>query len=94
MGMLKLGSSGPLIDSGENLEEAEKFYGEILGLECAGRLATSRSSCFTFGGHNILLCEMRKSPPSESAGWGRLHHAFDASPEMFIQLVKSFEISA
>ena len=44
-----------------NLEESEKFYGEILGLEPKGRLGNSKMSCFQAGDHNILLCE-RKEP--------------------------------
>jgi extradiol dioxygenase family protein len=71
-----------------NLEEAEDFYGEILGLEHVGRLATSRMSCFTLGGHNIILCE-RKNPIVRTIEEdGRLHHAFDVSPEMFNKACK------
>src|SRR5262249_51391919 len=40
-----------------NLEEAEAFYGDLLGLTPVGRLGTARMACFTAGGHNILLCE-------------------------------------
>src|SRR5262245_47288026 len=40
-----------------NLEEAEAFYGDLLGLTPVGRLGTSRMSCFTAGEHHILLCE-------------------------------------
>ena len=44
-----------------DLEAAEKFYGEILGLEHVGRLANTPMSCFKLGNHNILLCQ-RKDP--------------------------------
>jgi hypothetical protein len=43
-----------------NLEVGE-LYGEIVGLDHVGRLATSRMSCFALGGNHILLCE-RKEP--------------------------------
>ena len=39
-----------------NLEEAEKFYGDLLGLEPKGRVGGSGMSCFKAGDHNILLC--------------------------------------
>jgi predicted enzyme related to lactoylglutathione lyase len=45
-----------------NLEEAEKFYGEILGLEPKGRLGGSGMSCFKAGDHNILLCVRNEQP--------------------------------
>jgi len=73
-----------------NLEAAENFYGEILGLEHVGRLATSRQSCFQLGTHNIILCE-RKEPLQRTIEQdGRLHHAFDVSPEMFVTACKLF----
>ena len=40
-----------------NLEEAEAFYGDLLGLTPVGRLGTARMACFTAGAHHILLCE-------------------------------------
>lgn len=39
-----------------DLDEAGKFYRNILGLEHVGRLANSRMSCFKLGNHNIFLC--------------------------------------
>lgn len=73
-----------------NLEEAEHFYGEILGLEYLGRLATSRQCCYKLGPHNIILCE-RKDPIYRTIQQdGRLHHAFDVSPEMFVEACKLF----
>jgi catechol 2,3-dioxygenase-like lactoylglutathione lyase family enzyme len=77
MGMLKLDAMVHWSIPANNLEDSEKFYGEILGLEHVGRLATSRMSCFTLGGHNIILCE-RKEPIVRTVQQdGRLHHAFD-----------------
>ena len=40
-----------------NLEEAESFYGDRLGLTPVDRLGTARMACFTAGGHHSLLCE-------------------------------------
>lgn len=67
-----------------NLEESEKFYGEILGLEAKGRLGNSKMSCFKAGAHHdILLCE-RKEPLSRTPQQdNRLHHAFMVSPTMW-----------
>ena len=73
-----------------DLDAAEKFYGEILGLEHVGRLANSPMSCFKLGNHNILLCQ-RNDPIERTVEQdGRLHHAFDVSPEMFEYACKLF----
>ncbi len=61
MGMLKLDAVVHWSIPVNNLEESEKFYGEILGLEHVGRLANSPMSCFKLGNHNIILCK-RKEP--------------------------------
>ena len=73
-----------------HLEESEKFYGDILGLEPKCRLGNSNMSCFAVGGHSILLCQ-RKEPLVRSPQQdNRLHHAFDASPQMFERACKLF----
>lgn len=46
MGLLKLDAVVHWSIPVNDLEEAEKFYGEILGLEHVGRLANSPMSCF------------------------------------------------
>jgi extradiol dioxygenase family protein len=56
VGMLKLDAVVHWSIPVNNLEESERFYGEILGLEHVGRLANSPMSCFKLGNHNILLC--------------------------------------
>ena len=90
MGMLKLDAVVHWSIPVNNLEEAEKFYGDILGLEYVGRLANSPVSCFKLGTHNILLCR-RKEPLIRTIEQdGRLHHAFDVSPEMFNRACKLF----
>ena len=73
-----------------NLEESEKFYGEILGLEHVGRLANSAMSCFKLGNHNILLCKRNDPIVRTVEQDGRLHHAFDVSPQMFNKACKLF----
>jgi extradiol dioxygenase family protein len=90
MGMLKLDAVVHWSIPVNNLEDSEKFYGEILGLEHAGRLAHSRVSYFTLGGHNILLCERKEPIVRTIQQDGRLHHAFDVSPEMFNKACKLF----
>ncbi len=75
MGMLKLDAVVHWSIPVNNLEEAENFYGEILGLEYVGRLASSPQSCFRIGNHNIILCR-RKEPLTRTIEQdGRLHHA-------------------
>ncbi|HEX9445010.1 MAG TPA: VOC family protein [Candidatus Binatia bacterium] len=73
-----------------NLEESEKFYGEVLGLEPKGRLGNSMMSCFAAGGHSILLCQrkepVRRTPEQDN----RLHHAFDVGPDTFAAACKLF----
>lgn len=66
-----------------NLEEAERFYQEVLGLEYKGRLGNSGMSCVTVGGHSILLCQRNDRVVRTPSQDNRLHHAFDVSPEMF-----------
>jgi catechol 2,3-dioxygenase-like lactoylglutathione lyase family enzyme len=52
-----------------NLEEAEAFYGNLLGLTPVGRLGTARMACFTAGEHHILLCE--RAATIDQAGSGK-----------------------
>ena len=73
-----------------DLAAAEKFYGEILGLEHVGRLANSPMSCFKLGNHNILLCQRQDFIVRTVQQDGRLHHAFDVSPAMFNKACKLF----
>ena len=74
-----------------DLNEAEAFYGELLGLTPVGRLGNNIMSCFNVGDHNILLCE-RPSPVDgplrEDAG---VHHSFTVSPETFELACKVFQ---
>jgi catechol 2,3-dioxygenase-like lactoylglutathione lyase family enzyme len=72
-----------------NLEESEKFYGDLLGLKPLGRLGNAVMSCFNVGDHNILLCE-REQPMDASGVEQRVHHSFTVSPETFVQACKVF----
>ena len=73
-----------------DLEEAEDFYGELLGLTPVGRLGNNIMSCFNVGDHNILLCERPNpvdGPLKEDAG---VHHSFTVSPDTFELACKVF----
>lgn len=90
MGHLKLDAVTHWSIPVNNLEAAEKFYGEILGLEPVGRLANTPQSCYKLGAHYIILCQ-RKDPIVRTIQQdGKLHHAFDVSPEMFNKACKLF----
>jgi catechol 2,3-dioxygenase-like lactoylglutathione lyase family enzyme len=73
-----------------DLEESERFYRDVLGLEYRGRLGNSGMACFRAGTDEILLCErqdkVRRSPEQDN----RLHHAFTVSPEDWERGVKLF----
>ena len=73
-----------------DLEEAEQFYGELLGLQYQGRLGNSGMSCFTVGGHSILLCQRNDPVVRTPEQDNRLHHSFTVSPEVFEQACKLF----
>ena len=73
-----------------DLDEAEEFYGDLLGLTSKGRLGNNIMSCFNVGDHNILLCE-RSSPVDGSlAEDGGAHHSFTVSPETFGEACRVF----
>jgi len=73
-----------------DLEESEKFYGDLLGLKPLGRLGNGVMSCYNVGDHNILLCEREKPVEKISDVEQRVHHSFTVSPESFIQACKVF----
>jgi catechol 2,3-dioxygenase-like lactoylglutathione lyase family enzyme len=76
-----------------NLEESEKFYGDLLGLKHIGRLGNSAMSCFNVGDHNILLCQ-RERPQKPSEADAQVHHSFTVSPETFVKACKVFRESS
>ena len=73
-----------------DLEEAEKFYTEVLGLSYVGRLGNSGLSCVTAGSHSILLTRRNEPVVRTPEQDNYLHHAFDVSPEMFERACKLF----
>lgn len=66
-----------------DLDVAERFYRDVLGLEFKGRLGNSTMSCFVLADNSILLCQRRdrlKRTPDQD---NHLHHAFTVAPESF-----------
>jgi hypothetical protein len=47
-------------------------------------------SCFTVGGHSILLCQRNDPVVRTPEQDNRLHHSFTVSPEVFAQACKLF----
>ena len=73
-----------------NLEEAEHFYRDVLGLEYKGRLGNSNMACVTVAQHSILLCQRKEPLVRTPEQDNRLHHSFEVSPEMFDDGCKLF----
>jgi len=73
-----------------DLEESERFYRDLLGLEYRGRLGNSRMACFHVGGHDILLCERKEKLYRTPQQDNRLHHSFTLSPEEWEKAVRLF----
>ena len=73
-----------------DLAESERFYGDALGMKHLGRLGSGKMSCFTVGGHNILLCQRRTAKPNNPDEDSRLHHAFEVTPEEWDKAVLLF----
>ena len=91
MGLLKIEGVTHWSIPVNNLEESEKFYGDLLGLNPLGRLGgNSAMSCFNVGDHNILLCQRQQPVAKASEGDQGVHHSFTVSPETFVQACKIF----
>ena len=73
-----------------DLEEAEAFYRDVLGLEYQGRLGNSGMSCFTAGDHSILLCRRNEPVVRTPEQDNRLHHSFTVSPQTFEEGARLF----
>ena len=71
-----------------NLDESDKFYGELLGLNHKGRLGNAPMSCFSVGDNNILLCEQPEGKTTHSHEL--VHHSFTVTPETLNQACKLF----
>ena len=72
-----------------DLEEAEKFYSEVLGLTYVGRLGDSGLSCVTAGSHSILLCRRNEPVVRTPEQDNRLHHAFGGTGSLEVSTVIS-----
>lgn len=91
MGVLKIEGVTHWSIPVNDLEESEKFYGDLLGLNPMGRLGNSVMSCFNVGDHNILLCEVEPQGDNAPLRDERVHHAFTVSPDTFVQACKVFD---
>ncbi len=91
MGLLKLDGVTHWSIAVNNLEEAEKFYRDVLGLEYQGRLGSTKMACFTIAGHSILLCQRQEPLLRAPEQDGRVHHSFTVSPEVFDKACKLFQ---
>lgn len=91
MGLLKIEGVTHWSIPVNNLEESEKFYGDLLGLTPMGRLGDSMISCFNVGDPNILLCEREQAAEHVSQNDYPAHHSFTVSPETLVQACKVFQ---
>lgn len=65
----------------DDLEKAEGFYKDVLGLEHVGRLSGGQMSCFAVGDQKFLLCE-RVDPANRRPEQDfPIHFAFELEPE-------------
>ncbi|MDP2602251.1 MAG: VOC family protein [Deltaproteobacteria bacterium] len=90
MGLLKIEGVTHWSIPVNNLDESEKFYGDLLGLKHLGRLGNSGMSCFNVGDHNILLCERSATVDKSHVEERNVHHSFTVSPETLVQACKIF----
>lgn len=74
-----------------DIEESEKFYGDVLGLDFKARLGNSIMTCFNVGDHNILLCEVAEPMEVSEDKDVRVHHSFTVSPETFDRACSVFK---
>ena len=74
-----------------NLDESEKFYGELLGMNARGRLGNSGMSCFSIGDQNILLCQRSSDIDKSFKEEQNVHHSFTVSPETLVKGCKVFK---
>jgi catechol 2,3-dioxygenase-like lactoylglutathione lyase family enzyme len=90
MGLLKIDNVTHWSIPVNNLEEAEQFYRDVLGLDYQGRLGNSNMACVTVAAHSILLCQRKEPLVRTPEQDNRLHHSFTVSPEMFETACKLF----
>jgi catechol 2,3-dioxygenase-like lactoylglutathione lyase family enzyme len=90
MGLLKIEGVTHWSIPVNDLEESEKFYGDLLGLKHLGRLGNSGMSCFNVGDNNILLCQRSENVDKSFVEEPNVHHSFTVSPETLVQACKVF----
>jgi catechol 2,3-dioxygenase-like lactoylglutathione lyase family enzyme len=90
MGRLKIDNVTHWSIPVNDLEEAETFYRDVLGLTYQGRLGNTTMACFTVAEHAILLCQRQEPLVRTPEQDGRVHHAFTVSPEVFERACKLF----
>ncbi len=90
MGLLKIEGVTHWSIPVNDLDESEKFYGDLLGLKHLGRLGNSGMSCFNVGDNNILLCERSAAVDKSHVEEHNVHHSFTVSPETLVQACKIF----
>jgi extradiol dioxygenase family protein len=71
-----------------DIDEAEQFYGEVLGLKHVGRLANNEMTCFTVAEHKILLCKQPIQHLKDEEI--KVHHSFVVGPESLVEAAKMF----
>lgn len=91
MGLLKIEGVTHWSIPVNNLDDSEKFYGDLLGLKALGRLGNSGMSCFNVGDNNILLCERAVNVDKSFTEDQNVHHSFTVSPETLVQACKIFQ---
>jgi len=91
MGLLKIEGITHWSIPVNSLDESEKFYGDLLGLNPRGRLGNSGMSCFSVGDQNILLCERASDVDKSHKEEQNVHHSFTVSPETLVQACKIFK---
>ena len=90
MGILKIEGVTHWSIPVNSLDESEKFYGDLLGLNPKGRLGNSGMSCFNVGDNYILLCERKRPVEKKPKEDPNVHHSFTVTPETFLQACKVF----
>ena len=91
MGILKVEGVTHWSIGVNDLEEAEEFYGDLLGLTPEGRLGNSGLSCFSAGDHKILLAQREQPLDTSAHEDSGVHHSFTVSPETLVQACKVFQ---
>ena len=66
-----------------DLEESERFYRDLLGLEYKGRLPGGTMACFAVDGNNVLLAPRREPVSGRAQVDAPLHHSFTVEPASF-----------